>query len=89
MQVNYPNDHDFTRIAEIKHAPGQETSIDKDHARIPSELGGAPCRATVDSKKELRSWLAQGKVISNAMAICPHRGRYSPERQLRLSCYSI
>ena len=23
MQVNYPNDHDFTRIVEIKHATGQ------------------------------------------------------------------
>ncbi|PZR76951.1 MAG: UDP-galactopyranose mutase [Chthoniobacterales bacterium] len=25
MQVNYPNDFDFTRIVEIKHATGQET----------------------------------------------------------------
>ena len=24
MQVNYPNDHEFTRIVEIKHATGQE-----------------------------------------------------------------
>jgi UDP-galactopyranose mutase len=24
MQVNYPNDHDFTRIVEIKHATGQQ-----------------------------------------------------------------
>ena len=24
MQVNYPNDHDFTRIVEIKHATGQK-----------------------------------------------------------------
>lgn len=24
MQVNYPNDHDFIRIAEIKHAAGQK-----------------------------------------------------------------
>jgi len=24
LQVNYPNDHDFTRIVEIKHATGQE-----------------------------------------------------------------
>lgn len=24
MQVNYPNDHDFTRIVEIKHARGQK-----------------------------------------------------------------
>ena len=24
MQVNFPNDHDFTRIVEIKHATGQE-----------------------------------------------------------------
>jgi len=25
MQVNYPNDHDFTRIVEIKHATGQRS----------------------------------------------------------------
>ncbi len=25
MQVNYPNDHDFTRIVELKHATGQDT----------------------------------------------------------------
>ena len=24
MQVNYPNDYDFTRIVEIKHATGQQ-----------------------------------------------------------------
>ena len=27
MQVNYPNDHDFTRIVEIKHATGQQLPV--------------------------------------------------------------
>jgi UDP-galactopyranose mutase len=27
MQVNYPNDHDFTRIVEIKHATGQRLPV--------------------------------------------------------------
>jgi UDP-galactopyranose mutase len=27
MQVNYPNDHDYTRIVEIKHATGQQTKV--------------------------------------------------------------
>jgi UDP-galactopyranose mutase len=27
MQVNYPNDHDYTRIVEIKHATGQQTRV--------------------------------------------------------------
>jgi len=27
MQVNYPNDHDFTRIVEIKHATGQKLPV--------------------------------------------------------------
>lgn len=27
VQVNYPNDHDFTRIVEIKHATGQELPV--------------------------------------------------------------
>ena len=27
MQVNYPNDHDFTRIVEIKHATGQKSPV--------------------------------------------------------------
>lgn len=27
MQVNYPNDHEFTRIVELKHATGQQTKV--------------------------------------------------------------
>src|SRR5678815_480869 len=27
MQVNYPNDHAFTRIVEIKHATGQQLPV--------------------------------------------------------------
>ena len=27
MQVNFPNDHDYTRIVEIKHATGQKLSV--------------------------------------------------------------
>jgi len=27
MQVNYPNDHAFTRIVELKHATGQQTKV--------------------------------------------------------------
>ena len=27
MQVNYPNEHDFTRIVEIKHATGQKLPV--------------------------------------------------------------
>ena len=27
MQVNYPNDYDFTRIVEIKHATGQQLPV--------------------------------------------------------------
>jgi len=27
MQVNYPNDHDFTRIVELKHATGQKLPV--------------------------------------------------------------
>jgi UDP-galactopyranose mutase len=39
MQVNYPNDHDFTRIVEIKHATGQRlpsTTIVREH---PQDFG--------------------------------------------------
>jgi hypothetical protein len=46
-------------------------------------------RHAVDSKKELRNWAVQGKVISDAVAICSHCGRYRPGEQLRLSCYSM
>ena len=34
MQVNYPNDHDFTRIVEIKHATGQILPVTDDRPRI-------------------------------------------------------
>lgn len=39
MQINYPNDHDFTRIVEIKHATGQKipaTTIIREH---PQDFG--------------------------------------------------
>lgn len=39
MQVNYPNDHDFTRIVEIKHATGQklpQTTIVREY---PEDFG--------------------------------------------------
>ena len=42
MQVNYPNDHDFTRLVEIKHATGQDTP----HTNIVREfpMADAPDR---------------------------------------------
>ena len=27
LQVNFPNDHDYTRIVEIKHATGQKLPV--------------------------------------------------------------
>ncbi|MFZ3375481.1 MAG: UDP-galactopyranose mutase [Chthoniobacterales bacterium] len=39
MQVNYPNDHDFTRIVEIKHATGQQLPSTTIVREYPQELG--------------------------------------------------
>ena len=39
MQVNYPNDYDFTRIVEIKHATGQKVSSTTIVREYPQDFG--------------------------------------------------
>ena len=39
MQVNYPNDHDFTRIIEIKHATGQQLPVTTIIREYPQAAG--------------------------------------------------
>jgi UDP-galactopyranose mutase len=39
MQVNYPNDHDFTRIVEIKHATGQKLPLTTIVREYPQNFG--------------------------------------------------
>ena len=39
MQVNYPNDHDFTRIVEIKHATGQNLPVTTIVREYPQPFG--------------------------------------------------
>ena len=39
MQVNYPNDHDFTRIVEIKHATGQRLPVTTIVREYPEDFG--------------------------------------------------
>jgi UDP-galactopyranose mutase len=39
MQVNYPNDHDFTRIVEIKHATGQKLPVTTIVREYPEDFG--------------------------------------------------
>src|SRR3984893_3551695 len=39
MQVNYPNDYDFTRIVEIKHATGQKLSSTTIVREYPQDFG--------------------------------------------------
>ena len=39
MQVNYPNDHDFTRIVEIKHATGQQLPSTTIVREYPQDFG--------------------------------------------------
>ncbi len=39
MQVNYPNDHDFTRIVEIKHATGQQIPATTIVREYPEDFG--------------------------------------------------
>lgn len=38
MQVNYPNDHEFTRIVELKHATGQDTPNTTIIREYPAEM---------------------------------------------------
>jgi UDP-galactopyranose mutase len=39
MQVNYPNDYDFTRIVEIKHATGQKIPVTTIVREYPQDYG--------------------------------------------------
>jgi UDP-galactopyranose mutase len=39
MQVNFPNDHDFTRIVEIKHATGQKIDATTIVREYPEDFG--------------------------------------------------
>jgi len=39
MQLNYPNDHDFTRIIEIKHATGQKLPSTTIVREYPQDFG--------------------------------------------------
>jgi UDP-galactopyranose mutase len=39
MQVNYPNDHEFTRIVEIKHATGQRIPVTTIVREYPQDYG--------------------------------------------------
>jgi UDP-galactopyranose mutase len=39
MQVNYPNDHDFTRIVELKHATGQKLPVTTIVREYPEDFG--------------------------------------------------
>ena len=39
MQVNYPNDHEFTRIVEIKHATGQQLPVTTIVREYPQDHG--------------------------------------------------
>jgi UDP-galactopyranose mutase len=39
MQVNYPNDYDFTRIVEIKHATGQRSPFTTIVREYPDDYG--------------------------------------------------
>jgi UDP-galactopyranose mutase len=39
MQVNYPNDYDFTRIVEIKHATGQKIDATTIVREYPEDFG--------------------------------------------------
>lgn len=39
MQVNYPNDHEFTRILEIKHATGQKLPVTTIVREYPHDFG--------------------------------------------------
>jgi UDP-galactopyranose mutase len=39
MQVNFPNDHDYTRVVEIKHATGQKAPVTTIVREYPEDFG--------------------------------------------------
>lgn len=55
LQVNYPNDHDFTRIVEIKHATGQSCEHTTIVREYPEDFvaGGEPYYPVPTSESEV------------------------------------
>ncbi len=55
LQVNYPNDHDFTRIVEIKHATGQRCEYTTIVREYPEDFfaGGEPYYPVPTSESEV------------------------------------
>ena len=51
MQVNYPNDHDFTRIVEIKHATGQKLPVTTIVREYPAGLRPRAASPTIRSPR--------------------------------------
>ena len=81
MQVNYPNDHDFTRIVEIKHATGQQTPRDHHRARISRGLTARgqeallpdPGARRASALRTLRRAAAQEKGVSFVGRLATYR----------------
>jgi UDP-galactopyranose mutase len=69
MQVNYPNDHEYTRVVEIKHATGQKSPVTTIVREYPEDFGPGkeayyPVPAP-DSKKLYEKYAAKAKIEKN------------------------
>ena len=54
MQVNYPNDHDYTRIVEIKHATGQKLPVTTIVREYPGGLRRPAASRIIPSPRRTR-----------------------------------
>jgi UDP-galactopyranose mutase len=69
MQVNYPNDHEYTRVVEIKHATGQKSPVTTIVREYPEDFGPGkeayyPVPAP-DSKELYEKYAAKAKMEKN------------------------
>ena len=69
MQVNYPNDHEYTRVVEIKHATGQKSAVTTIVREYPEDF--APGKEAYypvpapDSRALYEKYAAKAKAESN------------------------
>lgn len=71
MQVNYPNDEEFTRIVEIKHATGQQTENTTIVREYPQDYGaGAEPYYPIPTSEATALARRYSELAKNPQAVC-------------------
>jgi len=85
MQVNYPNDHDYTRIVEIKHATGQKLPVTTIVREYPADFGpGQTCPASASPISGIVGGAAGHSPLWLTRLLRPHARRCGPRHDRQI-----